>query len=316
MLIVSTLMAVDPLHGAAAEAASNFERTYTTNAYITLFGITIFSRNNVGSGFASFDKRKSGDESAMTLRFMSASDPVRAHGLNRFGFIQEDVTYRGPSYLEGRYLGLMTASKEETLNDAKQALNQGKSGESLFVASQGGLAKRLFHYSLRHVALSQAYAPSDIDAVVRRVQTEFATSQRAEREATQAVDQPETGTFLWAVSQAIQSTARSTTLRFNYNGSNFQLRIDKREDAAAGQTFAQSGLVSAAARVIVLNGVILRDRGGQASSFRLWFDSDSANFLPLRFEMRPRSFLRLVYEATSPLPKSPPRIALLKLKND
>jgi hypothetical protein len=45
-----------------------------------------------------------------------------------------------------------------------------------------------------------------------------------------------------------------------------------------------------------LSGVLRNEKTHEASSFRLWFEQGSANFLPLRFEFKPKSYLRLVFD--------------------
>src|ERR1700733_6672931 len=69
----------------------SFERHYKATAYVTLLSITIFSRSGVGFGFAGTNMQEQGAQQKFSLRFLSGSTPERAHGLNRFGFIQENV---------------------------------------------------------------------------------------------------------------------------------------------------------------------------------------------------------------------------------
>src|SRR5512146_1702636 len=69
-----------------AEAASRSERRYRADAQILLFGATICRRNGVGGGNAVWSEA---GEMRRKLEFTGFSDPARAAGLNRLGFIQE-----------------------------------------------------------------------------------------------------------------------------------------------------------------------------------------------------------------------------------
>jgi hypothetical protein len=51
---------------------------------------------------------------------------------------------------------------------------------------------------------------------------------------------------------------------------------------------------------MVMNTTIHNEKTNESSSFRLWFEADSPNFLPLRFEFKPKSYLRLVFDAEPP----------------
>ena len=66
-------------------------RHYRATAYINLLSITIFSRADVGGGYASVEETGEGGREQVVLKFVSGSSPERAHGLNRLGLMQEVV---------------------------------------------------------------------------------------------------------------------------------------------------------------------------------------------------------------------------------
>jgi hypothetical protein len=304
VLGVDSLDAADPYKPSVA-----FERRYAATAYITVFSVPIFSRSGVGFGFASSEQLAPGEACALNLRFLSGSDPARAHGLNRFGFIQEQVNQCG-SAKESSYLGLMTASAEESLQDAKKALNSKQQGDVTFVAAQGVVKQDTAHYSVRHLLLPASYGTSNVAQLTRRLQTEFASPKPAEPEKTLKLGQGENATFLWSVWEAMRSEGKTFAESFTYNGKTFQLKMEKHADPKAGAELERSGLASSASEIVVLN-CVLKGQNGQASTFRVWFDNNNPNLLPLRFEFRPKSYLRLVYEATVPKTVNPVRQAAL-----
>ena len=86
------------LRGNASNAAAigapmerSFQRRYKATAYISLLSVTIFSHSGVGFGFAGTVEYSRGAQQSSSLGFLSGSTPERAYGLNRFGFIHENV---------------------------------------------------------------------------------------------------------------------------------------------------------------------------------------------------------------------------------
>jgi hypothetical protein len=133
------------------------------------------------------------DRRARAFAF-AALYPERAHGLNRFGFIQENIHERNHQCAKADYFGLITASGEES-------------------------------------------------------------------------------------------------------GKTFQLRADKRHDEKTGRELQKAEVTANAATVTQLDGAITNVETKEVTTFRLWFDSASDDLLPLRFEFRPKSYLKLVFTA-------------------
>src|SRR5271154_5189201 len=87
------------LTGAFAQAATNpspsayrvWQQRYRANAVILFCGVQIFSKSDVGGGYAVVEEQRSGESTEVALQFAGGSWPEKAHGINRLGFIQETV---------------------------------------------------------------------------------------------------------------------------------------------------------------------------------------------------------------------------------
>jgi hypothetical protein len=94
---------------AKPQSSAGWERRYRADAQVTILGITILHRRNVGDGSCAW--RECAAESGGTVRlleFAGRSAPERAAGLNRFGFVQE--LSRTGNNAEAIYFGMMTSS--------------------------------------------------------------------------------------------------------------------------------------------------------------------------------------------------------------
>jgi hypothetical protein len=278
---------------------TSFERHYKATAYVTLLSITIFSRSGVGFGFAGTNMQENGAQQKFSLRFLSGSTPERAHGLNRFGFIQEHVEELNRATVTADYFGLMTANGEESLSDAKAALET-KGGQNVpFVAARAVIDQQKTDYSVRHMLLPSSFRGSNADELLQRVQAEFALAAPGQVDKTEQLNGQSTGTFLNSLRQAIVTDADSYDSRIVFNGKTFRFRALKRNDTKAGAEFQKGGLTESAQNVMMLNGSLRNEKTNETTTFRLWFEKGSANFLPLRFEFKPKSYLRLVFDGES-----------------
>ncbi len=286
------------------QSQASFQRHYKATAYITLLSIPIFSRSGVGFGFAGVDEQTSGARQSLSLRFLSGSTPERAHGLNRFGFIQENVEQKNCMMVAADYFGLMTASAEESFNDAKAALNATNGPQVPFVAARATINQQKTIYSVRHMLLPSSYRGSNADQLLEQVQAEFAAppvgQAAGHAEKTETLDGAATGTFLSSVRQAILSAGGTFENRIVFNGKTFQFHASKRPDAKTGGELRRAGLTTSPDAIMQLNGVLRNEKTNEVSTFRLWFEQGSANFLPRRFEFKPKSYLRLVFDEEPP----------------
>ena len=272
------------------------QRSYRADANVMLFGITVFSRSDVGGGFARLVQTSSGSNGTVRLLFVSGSRPDRAHGLNRMGYIEESVaeTNARPSHAD--YFGFMTASGEETLADARKALHGPSGNEVPFVASRGEIDGSNARHTVRHVVLPASSrwtnAQQLLDVVKEDLNRPGAGSGQAELNHG---ERP--GPFLYTVLSMERSPARTNDATFVHNGKLFRLHAVKRADEKMGAQFVGDHLIASPRDAVELAGLIRNAATGAETTFRVWFDRTSPNLLPLRFEFQPKSYLRLAFEA-------------------
>jgi hypothetical protein len=291
--------AATSVHG---ESPVNFRRNYQATAYISFLSVSIFSRSAVGFGFASSTESGNGDSRTTTLRFLSGSTPERAAGLNRFGFMEENVERKNHAIVGANYFGLITSNGEESLADAKAALHEHRD-QVPFVGAQAVIVPGNARYSVRHMLLPAHFRGSNADLLLDRVRAEFAQPNAAEKEKTEAVNGQTLGTFLYSLQQAMQAEGAEYDGRFIYNGKIFKLHATKRRDAKTGEDLRKKGITLSADNITGLNGTIVNEKTNESTPFRLWFETGSPNFLPLRFEYKPKGYLKLVFDA-EPLSKA------------
>ena len=283
---------------AAASADSrHYFRRYQATAYISLFSINLLTRSGVGFGYAKADEEIFPQRRNLSLQFLSGSIPERAHGLNRFGFIEENIKERDSVCAEADYFGLMTASGEQSLSQAKAALDD-RSQQVPFVAAEAVIDQKHARYSIRHILLAPKYREAaDADKLLGQVRAAFDQPEAGQAEHRQTFDGDPFGTFLYSAREAMLPGEDKLQKRFLYNGKMFKMDLEKHVDGKTGRELQASGLLADAAEATMLTGAIRNEGTGQVTNFRLWFDRGSPDLLPLRFEFRPKSYLRLVFQA-------------------
>src|SRR5690348_12218822 len=108
---------------AAPGAEAGHERRYRATAQILLLSLPLVRWQNVGGGSTVWRETNSPENGLLRfLEFTGFSNPQRAAGLNRLGFLREMLRVtRGGA--ESLYFGLMTASPEETAEEARRSLH-------------------------------------------------------------------------------------------------------------------------------------------------------------------------------------------------
>ena len=269
-------------------------RTYRVDATILLFSLSIFTRAGVGKGHARHVVTRSADRSIHQLEFEAGSLPDRAHGLNRLGLIRETVAEADTGILEANYFGFMTASKEESLGEAKKALND-KTAQSTFVAIEGQSRPGEAH-SRR--ARFSSDARTEWTELERRA--EAAVRDPAQTSGESHIQSGASGaaapTFLFALWGAMSSGETRRKQMYVYAGYRYELTTSRRPDPKTGRRFADRGLVPRPESVIALSGTIHNLRTGNKTPFRIWTE-DASRSVPLRIEYQPRGFLQLALEA-------------------
>ncbi len=269
-------------------------RTYRVDATILLFSISIFTRAGVGKGHARHVVDHSPDRSTHRLEFGAGSLPDRAHGLNRLGMIRETVAEAETGILEANYFGFMTASKEESLGEAKKALND-RAAQSTFVAIEGQSRPGEAHSRRARFSSDVRTGWSELER-----EAEAAVRDPAQTSGESRFQSGGSGaaapTFLFALWGAMSSGQARLKQIYVYSGDRYELTTSRKPDPKTGRRFADKRLVSRPESVIALTGTIHNLRTGNKTPFRLWTEEASRS-VPLRIEYQPRGFLQLALEA-------------------
>ncbi len=259
---------------------------YRADAVILLFGIPIFSRAGVGGGYAEARFQGDADEMSEFLRFAGCSWPERAHGLDRAGYIEENVQLRNGAVVSADYIGLMTSSTEETAEQARRALGPGKSDLS-FTAIQGRSlpgaresASAIFGYPRG----SGQRDWRDLLGAARRQLGSAAKRISGNAEGPAGATMP---TFLYSLRRAIESREPRLRQTFVYGDRQMGLETEKAADPRMSRELGADGAV------FKLTGAVHKRKEDPPAIFRLWFEASSP--LPLRIDYQPRSFLRLSF---------------------
>jgi hypothetical protein len=111
----------------------------------------------------------------------------------------------------------------------------------------------------------------------------------------EAVASQNPNTFLNSVRQALLNPAPKTEGSLVYNGKAFTLETEKQPEGG----------------LIRLTGTLHETANGQKTTFRLWYEKDSENYIPVKIEYRAKSFLRLIFEKDTTI-QEPPTTMFLK----
>jgi hypothetical protein len=281
MLDRTTLLKLAPallLPGRGAFAGHARHCEYRAKASVLVLSIPILHRDNVGAGFLRIEEWEGQGERNLRLEFGAGSLPERAAGLNRMGLFEEAVHERGGTPDRAEYFGFMTSSPEENIEQAKAALKSGASGISAVRGRiEGG---RIVNRLSRMAGIGQS-GWARWREVAAEARDRIGTGQGVDSERSTAGQTVHT--FLHAVNAAMRDGGSAKRL-FVHNG-----EICRLETETAAEP--QDGLRR-------ITGKISKPGSRSATSFRVWFEPGPSP-VPLRFEFRPRSFLRLSFERVS-----------------
>jgi hypothetical protein len=274
---------------AEARVAADVRR-YRADAVITFLGLNIFSRSGVGSGYAFCDERGGG---ATVYGFAGGSWPERARGLNRLGYIREE-SGGTDSLKPANYVGVMTTSKEDKLEEARKSLET-REGESSFTAIRGTVGGREAACTKTHFVTAQRVRWPDCRVLLSSA---LAALEEKNREHTQAQVNANAMSFLHAVIRATQRAEEKLVQTVAYNNAQYRLESERKRDEKVGRSLCELKAATDPARVWRLSAKLTRVGGTKAGAeFKIWFEEGAGSPLPLRIEHKARSFLRLVFEA-------------------
>jgi len=114
-LQVDRVLAENPL-----QSFSPLTRTYRADAVVTIVGVPIFARQDVGSAFIDIREGWEGDRRLVALHFAGGSNPERTHGLDYSGSTEEALMERSSAPLQAAYFGFVASTRTESYEDARQ----------------------------------------------------------------------------------------------------------------------------------------------------------------------------------------------------
>lgn len=271
------------------EAAETFiERQYRADAQVLLLGIPILHRQGVGGGHASWREWRGG---IRQLEFAGYSLPEHAAGLNRLGFIREMSRWSESGMAESIYFGLMTASPEESADEARKALHS-NAKDALYTAIDGRVSPGEVETSIAHfIGPVHVAALSELEDKARQ-----ALSSAAKLPVGFDASLISPPPFLHAIAAALQQ-ARPAESRYTYRGRLYKMWLRPAADPKATEEFRKRGLLAEGRKVARVTGGVQRLTDGQAINFRLWVEEGAPRPVPLRIDYQAKAYLRLIFEA-------------------
>ena len=274
-----------------ARGGPGAERKYRVDAQVVLFSVTLLRRAGVGAGTAAWRESSEGDGSTRVLEFAAYSLPERAAGLNRLGFIQEKIRLTETGMAEAIYFGLMTASAEESAEEARKALHPTAS-QVAYTAVDAHIQDHSMETATAHFTAPSALSASHRTQLEQMARQALAAAPR--KSVALSLDGESPPPFLEALAELLRQPNRGGG-RYIYNGRLYRLWLRRTADPKAGEHFRTRGLASGP--VVAVTGKLQRVSGGKPIDFRLWVEQSAAHPVPLRIEYQPKSYLRLAFEA-------------------
>lgn len=286
-------LAADRLLGPTGEQPVRQGCPYRIDAAVVLLAIPLFSRRSVGGAFVRVEEFGPRDGRSLLLEFGAGSEPGRARGLNRMGYIREVIRERQGDPEEAAYFGFMASSPEESFEQARRALAESGGALSPYTAIDGHLSCGRVRTSIRRMLLPARYTWADRDRMLGQVRDAFHSGEPQVSEA--ACPHPPM-TFLYALWKLARSSDQRTSCGYSFNGEAYRLAAHKSVDVRMGRILMQRRLVNEPAGVVLLRGETVNVASRRRTPFQLWLDGSAPSPLPLRAEFQPRSYLRLSLE--------------------
>jgi hypothetical protein len=292
---------------------------YRIDAHILLplgfASLELWTKEGVGQAVASYrDCDVEPGEVLRAFELFAASDPPKAHGLDRRGFLREALGVAPSGVAWTAYFGVMTAWPEKTLSDARKSASGPP--PHLYEAIDG-LSTPLDGRSSLFVVSTEGQHrdPAALWAAVRPQLDDLAPRKALALIGTPIRPLPALA-FLGALQAGMRSAAAhrdrplspaASRVPFVHNGLVRQLELSSMaRDRDRGRRAVSSGLARGAADVYELRFRIVNP-GEDDFDFKLWAELPAGlgNDLltpplpPLGWEMRLRSYLKLVFDRVS-----------------
>jgi hypothetical protein len=279
--------------GRAGTGDFSKERRYRADAQIMVLSLPILRRPGVGGGSVVWREwLESGGLNRM-LEFTGYSSPERAAGLNRLGLIRETSSRDDATARDSRYFGVMTASPEESAEEAHKALHSNAT-EATYTAIHGRITGERVETATALFRGPARLSPERRNELYTRAEQALASAPNRAPEFRPQGPIPQF--FLHALADALRTPERGQT-QYVYNGRLYRLWLRHAADPHAAVYFRERGIIRTGAAVVRVAGKVRRDAGGKETEFRLWIEAGAAQPVPLRIDFQPKPYLRLVFEA-------------------
>jgi hypothetical protein len=270
----------------------NKERRYRADAQILVLSVPILRRSGVGGGSVVWREWREPAGAMRLLEFTGYSNPDRAAGLNRLGLIRETSRREDNAIRESSYFGVMTASPEESAEEAHKALHS-TATEAAYTAIHGHIAGGQVETATAHFMGPARLSPERRTELFARAELVLASAPEKPPEfrASGAIPAP----FLHALAEALNNPGREQS-QYVYSGRLYRLWTRHAADPHTAAYFREKGIIRAGTRVVRVSGKVRREAGGKETEFRVWIESGAAQPVPLRIDFQAKSYLRLIME--------------------
>ncbi|MCS7023836.1 MAG: hypothetical protein NZV14_03460 [Bryobacteraceae bacterium] len=266
---------------------------YEAHAVVLLLGVPLLRRRGVGGAWLRMQGNQNLASQLLSFQFAAGSIPSKAAGLNRLGYLEEEVRLDASGRRRANYFGVMTASQEETFEQARQAVRQTGASEKTFVAMRGEIDQSVVRNCTTVLTFDHCPGWPHVDQLAGQCRQSLANLQLSETGAHSPL------TFLHALYEAMRSGGEQKQ-RFCHSGKPYVLHTRARKDPKSGSDFLERGLVEREDDVWNLEGQIHKGhpagRGAPSSTFQIWYAHQAPAVKPLRFTLKPKSFLKLSFE--------------------
>jgi hypothetical protein len=280
------------MRGGAADEFRT-ERRYRADAQILVFSLPILRRSGVGGGSVLWREWREPAGLNRLLEFTGYSNPERSAGLNRLGLIRETSRGEHTAVRESSYFGVMTASPEESAEEAHKALHS-TATEATYAAIHGRIAGGQVETATALFRGPARLSPERRTELFARAEQALSTAPNKAPEFRAEGVIP--ALFLHALADALSAPDRGQS-QYVYNGRLYRLWVRQAADPHAAAYFRERGIIRAGAGVVRVAGKVRREAGGKETEFHVWIEQGAAQPVPLRIDFQPKAYLRLVFEA-------------------
>jgi hypothetical protein len=278
----------DPGQNESGSTLRTEVRRYRADAAILFLGFTIYRRAGVGGGRASIEEITEGESTRRTLFFAASSDPKRANGVNRLGWIREVALETGSRMKETAYFGVLTSSPEESLEHARKSVAAPQSGQTLYNAVNGRNSDGHSRSAVTQFEFASSANWSD-QRLIDAAQSTFDAEVRWRETSWPSPAHQVPPTFLFQVATLLKQRARLAAGRYVYSEQEYRVELKGLQESKGGRPGS----------LVPIRGKIRNQRTGRETAFRLWIEDSPHSTIPVRIEFQPRSFLRLSFVAVA-----------------